>query len=148
MEFVEFAKAKEASAPRYIIADRRDLLGGRLIPILNGLRLAHQLGSKFLMTWHSDASDFQRLVAGLDEIFAGELLEPFDPATGKGTLIGIDDPLIKTATASIRGIATPETEMTGIGDALVQPTFAPNPDIPYLLDRRFSKYILPDEDVQ
>lgn len=26
--------------PRYVIADRRDLLGGRMVPVLNAMRLA------------------------------------------------------------------------------------------------------------
>jgi tetratricopeptide (TPR) repeat protein len=133
---------QELPAPRYIIADRRDLLGGRLIPILNALRLARVLGSKFLMTWYSDSSEFQQLVAGLTEIFEGDLVEPFDPVTGKGTLIGVDDPLLQRATANAEVVNAPEVALSGIGDALMRPVFSTDREIPYLLDRRFSKYTI------
>jgi len=37
--------------PEFIIGDRPDLLGGRLLPLLNAARLARETGAKFLTTW-------------------------------------------------------------------------------------------------
>jgi hypothetical protein len=129
-------------APKYIIADRRDLFGGRLIPMLNGIRIARSIGAKFLMTWYSDDSPFQSLVAELQDIFAGELAEPFDPRTGYGTIIDVTDPLIAAGPGSVSILACEQSEVAGISDLLVKPQFASTSDPAYILNRRFSLYSL------
>ena len=85
--------------PRYVIADRRDLLGGRLIPLLNAMRLARHWGAKFLMTWYTNSTDFQAHIAGVSEIFSGEIVEDFSVETGHGTIIGPDDALTEACNA-------------------------------------------------
>ena len=128
--------------PRFIVADRRDLLGGRLVPILNGLRIARRLDAKFLMTWDTDDGDFQSYVQGLREIFADWVVEPYDEATGSGTIIPVDHPFAR-APGQIRTLPCAASAEFGIGDLFVEPVF--DGDV-YRLDRRFSCYrLLSDE---
>jgi tetratricopeptide (TPR) repeat protein len=137
-----------ARLPKYIVVDRRDLFGGRLIALLNGLRLAELYGLKFLMTWYTDASVFQSYVAGLREIFAGPLVEPFDEATGGGTVVPISHPILKSASSGVHAVPVPEVKETGIGDIVVEPKFG-DADEAYLLNRRFSFYrATPSEDLR
>lgn len=117
---------------RMFIADRRDLLGGRLLPILNGLRLARATGGEFRMTWFTGHDEFQSMVAGLREVFAGPMVtqEP------DGWLIGIDDPRLGAGSRAITAHGYPDSDLTGVGDFYVTPDDA---DI-QILDRRFSLY--------
>jgi hypothetical protein len=127
---------------KYVIADRRDLFGGRLIPMLNGIRVARSIGAKFLMTWYSDDSPFQSLVAELQDIFAGELTEPFDPRTGDGTIIDVTDPLLAAGPGRVGVLACEQSEVAGISDLLVKPELAGTSGSAYILNRRFSLYSL------
>jgi len=113
-----------------------------MVPMLNGIRLARKAGAKFLMTWHSDSSDFQRLVAGIPELFEGELVERFDEKTGYGTIIGIDDLRLSRATNEIEQLATPETADLWIADLLVKAKFSQHYDVNYKLERNFSSYAI------
>ena len=58
--------------PDFIIGDRRDQLGGRLLPLLNAARLAEATGAKFLHVWFKDDSDYQAMVSPLTDLFSGE----------------------------------------------------------------------------
>ena len=124
-----------------MIADRRDLLGGRLIPILNGLRLARHWGAKFLMTWYTDGSQFQSYVAGLPQIFCGEIVEDFSAATGRGTIVAADHPLAEAGN-TVDVVAGADRGDWEIGDLLVRPAIRGDA---YRVDRRFSIYLLQDE---
>jgi tetratricopeptide (TPR) repeat protein len=132
--------------PNYIIADRRDLFGGRLIPMLNGIRIARSIGAKFLMTWYSDDSPFQSLVAELQDIFTGELTEPFDPSTGNGTIIDATDPLLASGPGGVTILTCEHSDVAGISDLLVKPEFSDTAGRAYILNRRFSLYSLSELD--
>lgn len=117
---------------RMFIADRRDLLGGRLLPILNGLRLAKAVDGEFRMTWFTGHDEFQSMVAGLREVFSGPMVtdEP------EGWLIDINDPRLNSGSRAITAHGYPDSDLTGVGDFFVTPDDA---DI-HVLDRRFSLY--------
>jgi len=125
----------------FVIADRRDLLGGRLIPILNAMRLAHHLNAKFLMTWHTDSSDFQSYVSGASEIFGSDFIAPYDPDSGQGNVIAINDPVLASAIEpSAKLLDTPERDTAGIADFFVSPNVERGTS--YKLERRLSIYRL------
>jgi hypothetical protein len=120
---------------KFVIANRDDLLGGRLMPILNGLRLAEKTGAKFLTTWFTSGDAFQSLVAGLPEILSGPFLLN-DPA---GYLVDSDDPRVTTGSTAVSVRPCREAQFAGIGDFLVEPEL--NHDV-LVLDRRFSLYAI------
>ena len=117
----------------FIIADRRDLLGGRLIPILNGLRLAEKTGGRFLTTWFTTDDAFQSLVAALPDILSGPFLES-DPF---GCRVGIDDPRLLAGSREIVVRPCPEASLSGIKDFFVMPK---SDCKSIVLDRRLSLY--------
>lgn len=122
-------------ALKLFIADRRDLLGGRLLPILNGLRLARASGTDFRMTWVRGDDAFLALVSPIEELFAGELVLPENEG---GFIIGIDDPRLLASRGDVLFHATPENRASHMRDMLVSPA-----DVPVLrLDRRLSLYAL------
>jgi hypothetical protein len=110
--------------------------------MLNGIRIARSIGAKFLMTWYSDNSPFQSLVAELQDIFTGELTEPFDPRTSDGTIIDVTDPLLASGPGGVTILASQHSDVAGISDLLVKPEFSGTPGAAYILNRRFSLYSL------
>jgi tetratricopeptide (TPR) repeat protein len=125
----------------YVIAHRQDLLGGRLIPILNGLRLANKTGARFLMTWVQGDDPFMSLVSGLSDILSGPFLSP---ATDRGGYqIGLDDRRLASAKREVEILPCPSNVDAGIGDSFVYPDLgAPS----LCLDRRFSLYRAEDSE--
>ncbi|MDG3442652.1 tetratricopeptide repeat protein [Nitrospirillum amazonense] len=119
--------------PRYIIADRRDLLGGRLIPILNGLRLARHFSAKFLTTWQTGQDNFQSLVTDLPDILRG----PFEQLAPGGYLLPLDSPLIGTGSRDVVIRKCAEIGEAGIHDFFG--SINGDDDI-IVLDRRFTMY--------
>jgi len=117
-----------------------------LIPMLNGIRIARSTGAKFLMTWYSDDNPFHTLVAEVQDIFSGELVEPFDPRTGNGTIIDVTDPLLTAGPGSVSILACEHSNVAGITDLLVKPEFSNTSASAYILNRRFSLYSLSELD--
>src|SRR5689334_19739158 len=100
---------------KFFIADRRDLLAGRLLPILNGLRLSNRLGAIFLTTWFTGKDPFQSLVAALPEILSGPFLQPFP----LGCRIEVSDERLIAGNREVITRPCGEAGMAGISDFLV-----------------------------
>ena len=138
--------ANMVDLPKYIIVDRRDLLGGRLVAMLNGLRMSRRIGVPFLMTWPHGDGDFWAYVPKLADIFSGDFTLPFDPTSGRGVVIAADDPRLADATRSRSVIPCPETVESGIDILLVRPNLRDGGKSNYLLDQRFACYALGPEE--
>ncbi|MGO1119046.1 hypothetical protein ACTL6U_10090 [Rhodovibrionaceae bacterium A322] len=129
---------------QFVIADRRDMLGGRLMALLNGLRLAESSNRRFLMTWRSgqDESLFA-FMTPLKELFKGGLIEPYDPDSGNGTIIPIRHPLLFQATEDRRPVPTPEEMDYGLKPLLFRPQLKDGQ--PYKVSNRFDYLSLDGE---
>ena len=131
---------------RLVIADRRDLLGGRLSALLNAQRIAHKINGKLAFSWYEDDSPFQRLVAGASDLFADEFLKPYDRTSALGFLLPADWSTQIAATRERKGLPSAEGGKFDLGQYLVKPIFDQNEDIAYWVDTNLSLYSLNGED--
>ncbi|MGO1119922.1 hypothetical protein ACTL6U_14520 [Rhodovibrionaceae bacterium A322] len=127
----------------YVIADRADALGGRLMVLLNGLRLAQKTNARFLMTWLTGPSRFFQIITPLEQIFSGDLVLPFDEESGAGCIISTDHPLVKNSSARVESLPVEEAEIYGFRDVFFRPKIAS--DRPYKVNARFANYCLAGE---
>jgi tetratricopeptide (TPR) repeat protein len=124
--------------PQYIIADRRDLLGGRIVCLLNAMNLARATGAKLLLTWPLPEVEYRDLVGDPAEIFAGETALRYDPQSGRGSLIAPDAALVAAADRGVEAVAIPEADTIDEYHALVKPQFGEA--AAYAVDLRCSIY--------
>ncbi len=108
--------------------------------LLNALHLSQELGCRVAMTWFTNTSHYQALVADIGDIFSGPLLEPFAD-DGDGVLIDVERLKTWRTKSSVEIVRVSQDRDIGTHDAFVtlSPDALDGVDA-FVVDRRFSLY--------